>query len=361
MPRKTYVGVNNKAKNVPNKGYVGIANKAKKLLKGYIGDANGKARLFWDNIIGNFWFFYETVANNVCMSISGRTYFKTQNGIAFYAIVWDKATGWVHPFFFSTDEDAVNYWTSSGGDTFPHGSVTYNNETWYWMGFAYSISSPTINPVNIIPIKSLIEISNGGTASLLADDALDILLPCVYSNDFAEDYQIGQTYHLNASDIEKTIRKAVAVWLYKCASYYRSEAWYQTVLTERENLISELLQNVGNNNLIGIECYFSRSSVYIRCGYSNEGGSKDMKINRYYPDYNGTGYDIVTFDDSISHYQENKWYRININRTTGAITRQGNTYSGRMSYYLGCYVVVDRNSSPPDTIYVRILSAGLNL
>lgn len=51
MAKKSYVGINNQAKSIPDIGYVGIANKAKKLIKGYVGDANGKAQQFWPGII----------------------------------------------------------------------------------------------------------------------------------------------------------------------------------------------------------------------------------------------------------------------------------------------------------------------
>ena len=48
MAKKSYVGISGKSKNIPNKGYVGVSNKSKKLLKGYVGDNQNKARLFWD-------------------------------------------------------------------------------------------------------------------------------------------------------------------------------------------------------------------------------------------------------------------------------------------------------------------------
>lgn len=51
MPKKSFVGVNGIAKNIPNKGYVGINGVAKKLIKGYVG-VNNVAKLFWDSSMG---------------------------------------------------------------------------------------------------------------------------------------------------------------------------------------------------------------------------------------------------------------------------------------------------------------------
>ena len=51
MAKKSYVGVNNKSRNIPNLGYVGVpvsgVGKSRKILKGYVG-VNNKSRLFWE-------------------------------------------------------------------------------------------------------------------------------------------------------------------------------------------------------------------------------------------------------------------------------------------------------------------------
>ena len=46
MARKAYIGVNGKARNIANI-HVGVNGKARKVIFGYVGDDNGKARLFW--------------------------------------------------------------------------------------------------------------------------------------------------------------------------------------------------------------------------------------------------------------------------------------------------------------------------
>lgn len=53
MAKETYVGgTNNKSKHVPDIGYIGIpvngVGKSKKIIKGYIGNAQNKAKLFWE-------------------------------------------------------------------------------------------------------------------------------------------------------------------------------------------------------------------------------------------------------------------------------------------------------------------------
>ena len=46
MAKKTYIGVNNVAREV-KKMYIGVDGVAKKVAKAYIGDENGKARLVY--------------------------------------------------------------------------------------------------------------------------------------------------------------------------------------------------------------------------------------------------------------------------------------------------------------------------
>lgn len=48
MAKKSYCGINNIARNIPNTGYCGVNNIARRLVKGYIGDSQGVARVFWD-------------------------------------------------------------------------------------------------------------------------------------------------------------------------------------------------------------------------------------------------------------------------------------------------------------------------
>lgn len=58
MAKETYIGgANNKSKHIPDIGYIGIpingVGKSKKILKGYIGNAQNKSRLFWP--AGSHW------------------------------------------------------------------------------------------------------------------------------------------------------------------------------------------------------------------------------------------------------------------------------------------------------------------
>ena len=58
MPKKAYVGVSNKAKNVV-KVRLGVDNIARNVLKGYVGDENGIAKQWWPP--GNAWNDYAGV------------------------------------------------------------------------------------------------------------------------------------------------------------------------------------------------------------------------------------------------------------------------------------------------------------
>jgi len=50
MPKKAYIGISDKARQVKNI-YIGVNNVAKKVIKAYVGDANGKARQWWPSAI----------------------------------------------------------------------------------------------------------------------------------------------------------------------------------------------------------------------------------------------------------------------------------------------------------------------
>ena len=58
MAKETYIGgITNKSKHIPDLGYIGIpvngVGKSKRIVKGYIGNAQNKSRLFWEYGAGN--------------------------------------------------------------------------------------------------------------------------------------------------------------------------------------------------------------------------------------------------------------------------------------------------------------------
>lgn len=274
MAKELYIPVNGFSKKT-SKFYAPVNGFSKEIVKAYC-SVNGFSKLFYEKGGGGggtgFWFFYETVANKTCITMSNRRYYKTQNGIAFFAIVkhHNISTGltWLNPIFVSTDVDAVNYWTNQGGESFPNGSFEYNGETWYWKGLGFGFNNPTYSP------DCLIDVGNISTTNDIINNLSAQLMPQIYSNDFVEDYILETPYNLRKGDKEKTIRKALAIWLYKNFAK-KNNASYIALLTNIDTIVSTMLSNVSNYDVIDIVIYQNNNVIRIEYSYSN--ASSDNK------------------------------------------------------------------------------------
>ena len=327
MAKELYIPVNGFSKKT-SKFYAPVNGFSKEIVKAYC-SVNGFSKLFYEKGGGGggtgFWLFYETLANKVCQNIWGRTFFKTQNGIAFYAIVLDTTNGWVNPFFASTDENGV-YYTSNVGGSGTHGSYVYNNETWYWDGFGYGFQNPT----SYSPVDSLIKFYSGGQSPAIAAElVLNTLLPRVYSNDFAEDYQVGQTYNLRLGNIEKTIRKAIGVFLFKFVSMKGTVA-YDTLLANVDTVVDNILNRCesGGYDKILINIAVSSSSLTMQAMMTNLSIDSSTAYPQITYRINRNGYDFVGTNSFVKpQYQINHVFNNNgmtINEQT--LTPSYNSY-----------------------------------
>lgn len=254
MGKKVYIGVNNIPKNV-TKIYVGVNGVARKVIKGYVG-VNGVARVFWDgggSIIG-FWFYYSTIIEKI---IDGKRYTvvptqipvevrKKNTGIAFYFFIQQIEDGNIIEnlvFTVSTDSTATPFNGIWGGQTYPFDSVdstTVNNDTWYYtigapFDYDYAPQYPAdISPNCIVKDADLEELYD------VEDMVKGFLNRYVYTDDFAEDYQVGQTYNYVDADKEKTLRKAFAILLFKNAPW-RTSLVYTTIMSNIESIIARIL------------------------------------------------------------------------------------------------------------------------
>lgn len=253
MPKKTYVGVNNKAKNVPSKGYIGIANKAKKLLKGYVGDANGKAQLFWGKVLLDYWKFFETKANVDDVSIYVRNYKKTLNGIAYYASFggWYPNSRIWSPLFVSTDIDAVTYrWFGADAPVTYRGTLEVNGDTWYWAAWDGLMlkGSYTHNPPYLLGDDYNSTVDQTAPAKDLVDR--------VYASGFVESYSIGSSYKFVLGNKEDAVRRAISVCLFKSIDLKNDNRYsvlYNYILENFDDLVWGILQHIGKDNVITIE------------------------------------------------------------------------------------------------------------
>ena len=255
MAKKAYVGIANLPKNVSDI-YVGVNNAPKKVIKGYVG-VNGVPMLFYEKggeAGTKFWLFYETLAKTfLTFTATDQKYNKTNIGIAFFAAIhYPKESSGrfrITMIIISTDIDAVAYSTTDDpNEHISKGSVTTaSGDKWYYAGFDIYLSTFN-NNVNPDCYLSELEYTN-------ITDATNDLLDKIYADDFAEDYNIRTTYTAVWADREKTIRKALAIWLYKNYSFKGYNA-YDTLLANLDTIINRLLTEIGSDDLIQV--YFGQ-------------------------------------------------------------------------------------------------------
>lgn len=323
MAKKAYVGINDVARNI-SKMYVGVNGIARKVIKGYIG-VNGIAKQFWgDSSSSNdgFWFNYSTVAEKV---MQGKRYtvvpnqvqvdiYKVNSGIAFYFFVQPMEGGSIIDNWtvLISPQNTVSYYNAvCQGQTENYnapysGSLAEQGDVWY-----YTLASPIEYdyepqyPADIIPNCVLHE-----TVSILSN----FLNNHIYADDFAEDYQVGQTYNLRVGNIEKTVRKALAVFLYKNASAWYNKAAYTSMLRNLETIVNYILTDKGNHDKMYIRIYSNSSDtlsiiVYYSSGSVNSKEVREQSVAggyttyRYYPYIQYDYYTLITFasDGNISH------------------------------------------------------------
>ena len=276
MAQKCYIGLNDLAKEIKNI-YVGVNGVARKVVKGYIG-VNGVARLFWEAGAKyiNFWFFIETVAQGryqnadyfIHTSAENRYYVKLNIGVAFFCLIKGQAGAntFYTPILISTNESAIPYvygYSSSAAST-TKGTITINGDTWYWTGYTYAV----YNTASYTP-DCLLEDS---TYVLNGDQAARDLLVHIYSNDFAEEYQVGQRYNLVKGDVELTIRKFLAIYLFRYERWGRGnyDTAYNALCNHIEDIVAYFLQQIGGNDTIRIGGDYARSDtgldIYVYYG-----------------------------------------------------------------------------------------------
>ena len=263
MAKKAYIGVSDVARNC-SKMYVGVNDVARKVVKGYVG-VNGVAQQFWGDSSSNtgwsFWFYYKPKNNDVLVtqqqteSSSTQTWKKTANGIVFYCLAHyvsgDNNTIYDYVVAFSTNQSAYSSITPTMISS-PY-TKTINGDTWY---YGYSTNQPLHNAYRLEPIGC--RLPDYITRTELWNSLPDNFLNLIYSDDFAEDYQVGHTYDLVKADIEKTVRKFFGVWLYKYEKWGASVTTLNTahnlILQNLETVIDYIVQHAGNNDIVLINC-----------------------------------------------------------------------------------------------------------
>lgn len=317
MAQKCYIGLNNLAKEIKNI-YVGVNGVARKVVKGYVG-VNGIARQFYGLgpiSAADFWFFYKTLADNLveCKYDNGTIYdvvaFNDFDGIVFYAFVsggYSRNSYWYDCIVISTDPNALELkFTMNGGSPMWYddgGDFVYNNETWYWEAAVIGkYDREAVYPGDFSP-DCFIEGSSYYDPDLDIYDyegfIRDVFLPKIYANDFVQEYIVNQTYNLVKADVEKTLRKAIAIWLYKNA-LHRTNAGYQSMLANVETLVSHFLSCLAKG--LDYNRHIPFDVVLVQITHFSYGGSDEIDFDVLYS-YNSSDNEIVTGSYQDGGYQ----------------------------------------------------------
>ena len=232
MAKKAYVGVGGSSRNV-KAIYVGVGGVPRKVIKGYVG-VNGVPCLFWGSS-KKTWLLWTSVSGQI--ADLGTTN-KTNNKIAYYAAI--KTVNGDKALLMSPDADAVV--TSYGSHT-AQGSISdVRHIPWYY--------------------NARTDISQYSSECLLSDtiysdvsQAAQDLLDMIFATPFCEDYQVGETYPVELTDVEKTIRRQFGMFLVYLIS--RTDTCYITFSDNIETIIATALGKIAGGSTVCIQMDYS--------------------------------------------------------------------------------------------------------
>lgn len=371
MGKKAYIGVNNVAKNV-SKIYVGVNGVARNVIKGYVG-VNGVARVFWDGGTPSspkgFWFLFDTQGGFI---IEGKRYtvvpeqttvdvYKRNNGIGFYFFIQQTADGSiienitciVAPISVSTPFRGE--WQGQSHNFNTVNTITVNNDTWYYtvgetVEYDYKPHYPTdISPDCIVDNSSISELYD-------LDDIVSAFIDTyIYADDLTEDYQVRSQYNLNITDMALTLKKAIAIYLFKNVEYRndsaRSNANYMALLNNYKTIIQNILSFARNHNC---NCIWIRilpasfQTINIECANKS---TVPVLINSKVTNQGYTYYTNTAMDGYITIYK----YTISFDNGTISYRDDGSS-SGKFQNTIGVLL-----SSYGDFQRVSLSNTGITL
>ena len=286
---------------------------------------------FWENS-GNsaFWFFYQTKAMVNCLNIGANGYSKSNDGIAFFSAAKVQNQGsqiWVYPNFISTDENAKEF--NGASSQAYRKTITRNGDTWYCLGNSHGAewsTGMTISPNGVLISEGIYARDSGGYSDQIFNDMLDK----IYANDFAENYQLQRYYNLNVANIETTLRKAFAIFLYKNVGA-KSWASYQALMNGMETFIGYVNGEKGNNDKMGISFAIGSDTRIIAVVYYSNGSTINKQVT--VDDASG-GYDYYRYFDYLTY---NSYTRV-IYDANGNATHNYASYTGNLTNTIGVLV-----------------------
>lgn len=357
MAKTFYVPVDGESKEV-KQFYVPVDGESKKVIKAYC-SVDGVSKLFFGagGEYDGFWFHYATNQSKIIdgkrnqVAVEVDRYFQT-TGISFYFILYLNGETLVVTLStdsycggFSADyEGSSHYWMTQY-------NYTINNDRWF-----YAIGSPLVysgEPSFPNDFSPNCKVPN--TIWEQTDDIHDIvrkrILPkLIYANDFAENYQPSQYYTLNVCNLEKALRKALGIFLFKNVGKISDRVSYQNLLSNIETIVGHVNNDKGNYNaaVIVITSY-KQSNVYgieITVDYFNFAEASTL-LQAYYDNY---GYDSFTLGTRNVEYETK--IRLSDN---GNINHSYSAYSGTKTLFIGEFI----NSSNDGGLYIWSSNVGM--
>lgn len=350
MAKTFYIPVNNLSKEAKT-WYVPVNNLSKKVAKAYC-SVNGVSKLFWGGgapaVPKGFWFLFNTDSGYI---IEGKRYtvvpeqinvdvIKRNNGIGFYFFIQQTAGGSiienitciVAPISTSTPFRGV--WQGESHSYNTVNTLTVNNDTWYYtvgvpLVYDYKPHYPTdITPDCIVDDSSIAELYD------LDDIVTAFLNKHIYADDLTEDYQVRSQYNLNITDMALTLKKAIAIYLFKNVEYRnestRANADYMALLNNYVTIIQNILNFVNNHNC---NCVWIRlhptSLQFIEIECANK-STVPVLINSKNTYLGYTNYTNTAMDAYITIYK----YRVSFDNGAISYTDMG-TSSGRFQNTIG--------------------------
>ena len=344
MAQKFYGSVNGLSDTI-SKIYGSANGLSKNVVKGYCSE-NGLSKLFFGNsVVENFWFYYKTENNDVVITNTSWQWKKFQNGITFYTMVSNRDyyadAYWI--LVLSTD----SYGIQVGVTNYLHesGTITRGDDTWYW-----GICNNTTQKSDDNQPQGCIINPPYADYNTMKTQGISDLLDRIYANDFAEDYQVGQRYNLVVGDIEKTIRKFLAVYHFRNGLYLKTgntAQAYAKFCQSTEQIVYYILGQAGSLNIIELGSDKTEDNNGIRIvAYLGSSNLQNVLIESR--DDDEFGYANCSCDYEVTY---TKWVNIDFN-SDGTISYSNGQTSFDDYLYLGL--------GGDGSTYLNWNNAGLN-
>lgn len=302
---------------------------SKKIIKAYC-SVNGVSKLFYEAGGGGLeWTWYETL-DIVCIKMETSSaviasFKKVNVGIAYYA-AFIVTGGIAYPLFMSTDSDAVTINRDWGDHTTNYdATITYNGDTWYYnYHWGCGDGRDSVEPSACV-LSGTFDNNQQGYA-----DAATAYLDKIYASYFNADYRRNTQYTWGEDDIEKCVRRAIGVFLFKNYTK-KSTGWYSQLLNNVDSIVDYIMSIASSQLRLCIEIYWyaQMSCLILQSFVTARGYSYGRVLERT----TSNGFEYVR--PSNSFYPDKI---INVRVYDDRIDKESGTYTNSLSFTVGMKV-----------------------